>query len=91
VRFEGKGIALAIDFPKMPKAKEENKQAIFLDLADQAVIAHTALPDLAKTRSRQSMSDRVRIVQLGSSIMEEPKNGLAMLGIENVEFPRNLG
>jgi len=89
--LRGWGSALTINLSEMSKAKKENKQAIILDLADQAVIAHTAFPDLAKTRTGQSVPDAVRIVQSGHAIMEEPQDGLAMLGLENGEFPINLG
>jgi len=75
----------------MSKAKKENKQAIVLNLADQAVIAHTAFPNFATTRTGKSVPDAVRIVQLGYVIMEELQDELAVPGVENVEFPSNLG
>jgi hypothetical protein len=75
----------------MSKAKEKNEQAIILDLADQAVIAHTAFPDLSKTRTGQSVPDAARIAQPRYAIMEELQDELAVLGVENVEFPSNLG
>jgi hypothetical protein len=75
----------------MSKAKEENKQAIVLDFADQVVIAHTAFPDFTKARTGQRVPDAVRIVQPGYAIMEEFQDGLAVLGVENGEFPINPG
>jgi hypothetical protein len=75
----------------MSKTKEEYEQAILLDFADQAVIAHATFPDLTKTRTGQSVADAVRIVQFGYPIMEELQDGLAVLGVENVEFPIHFG
>jgi hypothetical protein len=74
----------------MPEAKEENEQAIVFDLADQAVIAHAALPNLSETRAGQGVPDAVRIVHLGHSIMQELQNGFAVPGVKDAEFPINL-
>jgi len=75
----------------MSKAKKEDEQAIILDPADQAVIAHTAFPNFSETRTGQCVPDGARIVQLGYAIVEELQDGLTVLGVENVEFPNNLG
>jgi hypothetical protein len=85
------GNALAIDFFAISDAEDQNHESIIFDLADEPVIAHAIFPELSKPRAVQRVSDAAWIVQLGNPLMKELQDALAVLRVEFVEFPVNLG
>src|SRR5260370_31095082 len=85
------GNALAIDFLAVSDAQDQNHQTIVFDLADEPVIAHAIFPELPKPRAVQRLSDAAWIVQLGNPLMKELQDALAVLCVEFVEFPVDLG
>src|SRR5467141_3743249 len=91
ITWTASGNALAIDFLAISDAQDQNHQTIVFDLADEPVIAHAIFPELSKPRAVQRLSDAARIVQLGNPLMKELQDALAVLRVEFVEFPVNLG
>src|SRR2546430_10795047 len=85
------GNALAIDFFAISDAEDQNHQTIVFDLADEPVISHAIFPELPKPRAVQRFSDAAWIIQLGNALMKELQDALAVLRVEFVEFPVNLG
>jgi hypothetical protein len=85
------GKALAIDFFAISDAKDQNYQTIVFDLADEPVVANSIFPELAKPRAVQRLSNAAWVVQLGNPRMKELQDALAVLRVEFVEFPVNLG
>src|SRR5713226_5062010 len=83
--------ALTITFLAISDAEEQNHQTIVFDLPDEPEIAHAIFPELPKPRAVERLSDAAWIAQLGNPRMKELQDALAVLPVEFVELPVNLG
>jgi hypothetical protein len=85
------GNALTINFFAISDAEDQNHQTIVFDLTDEPVIADAIFPELPKPRAVQRLSNAAWVGQLGNPRMKELQDALAVLRVEFVEFPVNLG
>ena len=75
----------------MADRKDQDEHAGVFDFRDEAVVADTIFPKLAKLGAVQRLADAARVFERRDALVKKSQDALAVLRVEACKFPGGGG
>jgi hypothetical protein len=82
---------LTVDLTAMADTKDQDEHAGIFDFRDEAVVADTIFPKLAKLGSVQGLADAARVFERRDALVKKFQDALALQRVETCKFPGGGG